>query len=281
MKQMIQNTRKLFRSDQEKKIFDWLSPPNPSTNRDSAKERRLEGTGRWFLESQEFLIWESNKTSALWIHGIPGCGKTILTSTIIQHLDRTPERAGFIYFFFDFRDNTKQSFEEMVRSFIFQLADLKENAKENLRNLYRNCREGKDQPDLTSLCSMFQRMSKEIPDLTVVLDALDECERGSREPLIEWLGTLECRILMTSRMLEDIQSSIEEWKRPTSIFSIRKDDMNMDIRAYVRERLGLTSVGTHVVSRASGNSKLAKKWKNHAEVLTRIEKKLTDNADGM
>lgn len=276
---MIQGTSRLLQSDQDNKIEKWLAPPNPSTNHNAAKDRHLEGTGQWFLESGEFATWSTSPSSTLWIHGIPGCGKTILSSTVIQHLHHTVEMKDLIYFFFDFSDISKQSFDTMVRSLIFQLAGVQGSAKENLGNLYQTCGNGKGQPDLKSLRSTFEQMLEGFPDLTIVLDALDECEHASRGSMLEWVGTLGCRVLMTSRKLEDIQSSIDEWDRLVTVFSFQRSLVSKDIQAYIRQKLG-RGVGDTML-KVSRRSKLARKWKGYENLLTEIETKLTDKADGM
>jgi hypothetical protein len=60
----------------------------------------------------------------LWLYGIPGCGKTILSSTIIEDVlyhYHDPTMA-VIYFYFDFNDVEKQQYEKMLRSLITQLS---------------------------------------------------------------------------------------------------------------------------------------------------------------
>lgn len=279
VRQMIDTANKSCQISQNRDVKEWLSPPNPSTNHNAAKEKHLEGTGQWFLESNEFLTWIASPNSALWLHGIPGCGKTILSSTIIQHLHHIAEKKDLVYFFFDFSDTSKQTFDKMIRSLIFQLACLQGAAKENLDNLYQNCGNGKDQPDLKSLCSTFQQILEGVPELTIVLDALDECERASRGSLMRWIENLGCRVLMTSRKLEDIQSSIDEWEKFVSIFSFQESPVGTDIRAYIRQKLG-QDMG-HTTPRSSKRSKLARKWKGYESLLTEIEMKLTEKADGM
>jgi hypothetical protein len=52
----------------------------------------------------------------LWLYGIPGCGKTILSSTIIEDVlyhYHDPTMA-VIYFYFDFNDVEKQQYEKNV-----------------------------------------------------------------------------------------------------------------------------------------------------------------------
>src|SRR2546423_3629801 len=103
------------------KIERWLSPPDPSTNYNKALRQRQEGTGNWFLQSHAFAKWKTQRNSFLWLYGIPGCGKTILSSTIIEDLKRTLSRQPLLYFYFDFNDTDKQTLDSMVRSLMSQL----------------------------------------------------------------------------------------------------------------------------------------------------------------
>ncbi|PSN59256.1 hypothetical protein BS50DRAFT_641131 [Corynespora cassiicola Philippines] len=92
-------------------LHRWLSPPEPSTNYNKALQQRQEGTGSWFLHSDAFNMWKSQRNSFLWLYGIPGCGKTILSSTIIEHL-RSLSTQPLLYFYFDFTDSEKQTLRE-------------------------------------------------------------------------------------------------------------------------------------------------------------------------
>ena len=48
----------------------WLSPPDPSTNQNTACSTQHEGTATWFFEGSIFMEWKSkSSTSLLWIHG--------------------------------------------------------------------------------------------------------------------------------------------------------------------------------------------------------------------
>ncbi|EDU50673.1 vegetative incompatibility protein HET-E-1 [Pyrenophora tritici-repentis Pt-1C-BFP] len=113
--------------DQEEKlnkIRSWLSAPNPSTNYHKAHKQRQAKTGVWLLEGEQFTRWKESAASRLWLYGIPGCGKTILSSTIIEHLlqhcyDDTSMVTA--YFYFDFNDTQKQDPKLMLRSLLYQL----------------------------------------------------------------------------------------------------------------------------------------------------------------
>jgi predicted ATPase len=69
------------------KIRRWLCPPDPSTNLNEAQKKRHKGTGSWFLKSKIFEQWKTGKFQHLWLHGLSGCGKTVLSATIIENLN--------------------------------------------------------------------------------------------------------------------------------------------------------------------------------------------------
>jgi predicted AAA+ superfamily ATPase len=107
------------------KIRTWLSAPDSSTNYHKAIKLHQPGTGQWFLDSEEFKKWKKDNASFIWLYGIPGCGKTILSSTVLQNvLESSEEDIGqaVVYFYFDFTDPQKQDPELMIRSLISQLS---------------------------------------------------------------------------------------------------------------------------------------------------------------
>jgi DNA replication protein DnaC len=67
-------------------LTDWLLPADPSTNFNRALGQRHHGSGQWFLEGKAYSAWKKEDNSFLWLYGIPGCGKTILSSIIIEDL---------------------------------------------------------------------------------------------------------------------------------------------------------------------------------------------------
>ncbi|EMD34301.1 hypothetical protein CERSUDRAFT_75873 [Gelatoporia subvermispora B] len=60
-----------------RKHRSWLSPPDPSINHNVALRSYSNGTGTWFTDGDVMGEWKTTN-SLLWIHGIPGSGKTIL-----------------------------------------------------------------------------------------------------------------------------------------------------------------------------------------------------------
>ncbi len=61
-------------------ILEWLSTLPYRKYHNQAHKNILQGTGAWFLRDEQLLEWRvSSSSSILWLHGIPGSGKTKLT----------------------------------------------------------------------------------------------------------------------------------------------------------------------------------------------------------
>lgn len=89
-----QNAVQKFRAD----VLNWLSPltfrpfheevREKTVRQDTTVHARTSGnySGKWLLESDAFEEWRSRETRKLWYHGMPGAGKTVLASVVIDHL---------------------------------------------------------------------------------------------------------------------------------------------------------------------------------------------------
>lgn len=208
--------------------------------------------------------------------GVPGCGKTILSSTIIEDLGTAAPCQPLLYFYFDFSDFAKQSLQSMVRSLISQLYCKCDDARKQLDALFSSCEDGCHQPSCESLCKVLLQMIAQIKEVWVVLDALDECctRKGPpAEALLSWLRDLlnseqrNVQLLVTSRPEQDIKSGISELAHNDDIVAIQRDFIADDILAYVR-----TSVR---------ESRGLKRWRSRPDVQEEIQARLMENADGM
>jgi hypothetical protein len=65
-------------------IVDWLTPVDYAPQQSDFISRRQEGTGKWLLNSNKFQEWLNQSKQTLFCQGIPGSGKTIITSIVIE-----------------------------------------------------------------------------------------------------------------------------------------------------------------------------------------------------
>ncbi|KAF1954788.1 hypothetical protein CC80DRAFT_116182 [Byssothecium circinans] len=78
-----------FKDTKLAKVRKWIGTlrgPDTSLYHRKSLERRHANTGQWFLEGDPFKTWKSEPDSMLWLHGTPGSGKSVLSSSIIDDI---------------------------------------------------------------------------------------------------------------------------------------------------------------------------------------------------
>jgi hypothetical protein len=83
-----QETQEYRKGQYKEKIVAWLASVEAGvtwTNHEDARKKHEPETGTWLLNrSEEYQAWKKDAGQFLWIWGMPGCGKTIMTSSIIE-----------------------------------------------------------------------------------------------------------------------------------------------------------------------------------------------------
>ncbi|KAK2744182.1 multiple ankyrin repeats single kh domain-containing protein [Colletotrichum kahawae] len=112
-------------------IVEWLSVAPYYHHHHFLAQSRLQGAGRWLLNHEGFVNWESSSSSSLLlIHGIPGSGKSTLCSIIIDHLlsngtaNANSSMAPFGYFYCanPGSERMRRTVDDVMRTILFQLA---------------------------------------------------------------------------------------------------------------------------------------------------------------
>lgn len=253
------------------RIYRWLSAPDPSINHHRACRIRQDGTGLWFL-GEKFNKW-TNRAHVMWLHGKPGCGKTVLSSAIINQVYQTSRFDGvaIAYFYFDFGDAEKQRSDKMICSLIKQLHLLSRKKSLRLEALFSSCNEGEKEPKLDDLMQVLKDLMQEFPSIYIILDALDEC--SDQQVLLQNIEEIhtwrvpELHLLLTSRKLPEIKTALMKMTNSRSRVPIPSEAVNIDIELYVRQRLQ--------------NDPRLERWRNRIKARNEIEETLKAKADGM
>lgn len=224
----------------DSRVKDWLRPSDASVNLVNASKLRHSDTGRWFLESGHYKWFQSTPGASLWLRSIPGCGKTVLSSTIVENVEvrNRTTRTAIVYFFFSFSDESKQTLDYMLRSLISQLAGWDKSTYAHLLKLFGTSRNGHVQPQTIMLEETFNQMASEPQDVIVVLDALDESK--DRHDLLRWItssSSQTCRFILTSRSERDIEERFASWLSSSRTVTLESNLVGDDIEAYVRYTL--------------------------------------------
>lgn len=146
-------------------------------------DNRCGGTCQWLLDEQAFLNWTQPLSSdpVLWVHGAPGTGKSMLASTIVDHLLHSPKTKDFLllFFFVDGRSNNPEKIESVaiLRSLVYQLEASTRLPKNDLvQKAFNNSLK----PQATSfrvLWEVFSALLGLLTDCTtcILIDGVDEC----------------------------------------------------------------------------------------------------------
>ncbi|KAL8339694.1 hypothetical protein RB601_006010 [Gaeumannomyces tritici] len=83
--------------------------------------RQVPGSCQWLLRKSSFLEWiDGGHSKIYWLTGLPGAGKSILSSFVVQHLNTIGRDCCF--FFFSEGDKSRDNINWLLRSMAFQMA---------------------------------------------------------------------------------------------------------------------------------------------------------------
>jgi hypothetical protein len=78
----------------KKDVVKWLDAPDPSRTHNRLLEEHHEGTGEWFLKSEEFETWLETLAGTLWIRGMRTHPLLILSNKLVPELFFCPAGNG-------------------------------------------------------------------------------------------------------------------------------------------------------------------------------------------
>ena len=153
--------------------------------------------------------------------------------------------ASMGYFYFDFKDTSKQSARALLTSLLVQRSAQSDACCDTLSRLYSVYEAGSKQPSDDALRECLRDMlaSPGQGPIFIVVDALDECPQSTGTPsprervlnLVKWLANLHyspLHLCVTSRPEADIQVVLQ--KLASHMVSLHSESGQMeDIKNYI------------------------------------------------
>lgn len=172
-------------------------------------------------------------------HGIPGAGKTILTSFIVNHLCQQyhdESQVAVAYIFCEFKRRHEQNYCDLLASLLRQLAQVSPAPPSSVRCLYDRHQKYGTRPSASQLENELGLVIAQFSKVFFIIDALDECHEIARASLVAGLSRLraKCGIsLLATSNRPDILASFDECR----LLEIRARDA--DIYQFLQARLPL------------------------------------------
>ncbi|KAJ7588398.1 hypothetical protein C8J56DRAFT_860965 [Mycena floridula] len=270
MNNVLEHVRGNETTKRRKDFMDWISNLDFQSTQREMFAKHVAGTGDWFLKQQDFVNWKNGKTKSLWCPGIPGVGKTILSSVIINQLrSLSGPTIAVLYIYCDYNRQSDQTPTQLLGSLLKQLVQHHPSISDHLLTLHTMCLSRETFPTVTELVTALHIEVSSYSCVHIIVDALDECSESNQArnlffPSHQGLWSLpdHVHLLITSR---DILSISQEFH---STPKISIEAQNEDMETYIKGRINT-------------DNKLARLVKNDMTLAAEIIDQVISKAAGM
>ncbi|KAK8879908.1 zinc finger protein [Apiospora arundinis] len=174
----------------------WLDPPNVENDQHELCKiwKNCPGSGQWLLDNRSLKEWIDPHYPTipplLWINGIPGAGKTVLSSLIVDALQNSYPSSDILYFYCKHENYERNNYVSIGRCFLSQL--LLKHKDMLVPYLYERFSSNPD-PILSSIATIESLLNVALKNCTyayIIIDGIDECGRDERRKITRWFRDL-------------------------------------------------------------------------------------------
>ena len=253
---------------ERQEILKSFAKVDPRSNHNMSQKLRSPGTGLWLTEGQEFKHWMETGNAKLWYHGIPGAGKTVLASSVIEEALRISNPSTAVAFFYcDYKNPATQDLSNILGSLAQQFAKQDEDSFTKLRNFHKaNISEHQSNAkyDSDALSTLVKEVTSVFDSALIIVDGLDECGRDA-SMVVDALAALNeldgstIKTIFLSRDEIDIRERLETYTEVS--IAARSSDLKLYVGAEIdirmrkkRLRLKDQSLKEHILERLVGGA---------------------------
>ena len=164
----------------------------------AATQRRLQDTRyvntcHWIFREVVYSEWEAAADSSnLCCTGIPGSGKSILLSAVVDRLLCLPHSAEVkvVYHYCDYSDQRSVQANHVLGTILKQLLDASQGQKEMIAQMLQISGRCMDYFNVPAIKSLIFSAVKFYSRVFLILDGLDECEEATKSEVAQVLSQL-------------------------------------------------------------------------------------------
>ncbi|KAF3925690.1 Ankyrin-1 [Arthrobotrys entomopaga] len=212
-------------SDGHGALLEWLTPIDYAAQQNDFISRRHKETGRWLLDSTQYSQWLEQSGTTLFCPGMPGAGKTILTSVVVQDLYAKFENdstIGIAYLYCNYKRRHEQKPIDLLLSLLKQFVQMQPSTFDHVAALHDRHQKKRTRPLLDEILVALHSVMAEYGRTFIIIDALDELNAGnagsehirSRKLFLSEILSLKSKdtanIFATSRFNQDIEKTFRD-----------------------------------------------------------------------
>ena len=229
---------KVKRESNHRRIIAAIPSVNNEAKHKKLQGLRYEGTGAWIFRHETFREWEKfAHSSTLCCHGIPGCGKTVLASTIVDALNFNKNLRGtqVVYYYCDYADQRTLQTDRIIGTLLKQFFISGHIPEEIEAQIPLGCVEGGQSLSMNELMDLVVLAVKLSSPTFVVLDGLDECEKEPRLQMTGFLNRLSglCTAVVKTLVLCREEDQLLRSLQRTPCIRITPSALEGDIKSFV------------------------------------------------
>jgi len=275
------------------KILRAISTQPYGAHHKAVAKDRLPRTGQWLLELTSYQDWLSESSpSVLWLHGMPGCGKSKLVSLVVEEVQAN-DRVAYFYCMRNPAEPERAESEKILASLVRQLAcrSATQPILPPVLHKYESAVDGfgefEDQIwTVEESTQVLIELSNIYPSVTFVIDALDEVNPTGRPEILNALDEVMVKSDNLVKVFISSRDNIDIWLRLESSPNIYIDlERNgKDIVQFMYVLLPKYTV-MYNTDRPSSNTKLETanilKGNLSEDLKEKIQETLANGAQGM
>ncbi|KAI1822615.1 hypothetical protein F4861DRAFT_550622 [Xylaria intraflava] len=265
-------------------ILRWISQEPYQKYHKRERETFLDGTGKWLLFHPVYKQWKNDSASSiLWLHGIPGSGKSKLTSLVIEDAQssfqsRQAPPPAYFYCSRNPAEPGRSDAEKIIASIVRQLSSLGpgEPLLQPTVNTYDSQESygfAADSLQLQESCDLLMELLQNYPTAIIIIDALDECSPKTRQKLLDSLERVLrhpsalVKVFVSSRDDGDIVNKLRDYPS----LELSSNLNSVDISNYVE----------HETRSLVNQGKLLSSSRRRVELSQKISEEVSNGAQGM
>ncbi|KAF2677735.1 hypothetical protein K458DRAFT_279402, partial [Lentithecium fluviatile CBS 122367] len=240
IKSNVERVHDQLTNTERRVICEWIEHMNPTAIHHRACMKHEKNTCQWIHRIDQWNDWLVRQRRIIWIHGIPGAGKTVLASYLVEQTiadckRQNSDQVACLYYYCSFTHGQSERRDEalpFLKWIVSQLCRRSDHIPSHLVALHQQ----NNTPSCAALMEALEEHLARLDVLYILVDGVDESSpRNNLLDIIRDLATQpeydKIQLLVTSRRYGDIEGVLRPLSEPTLPMS--NSVVDKDIRTYI------------------------------------------------